>query len=96
MPNKRSLGKLELKLARNYVYTHKITRHANNDPDEVREVIYTGTPEELQSEVLSKLQGERSGYIPEYPQGLILYDSRGHGFFDKQDYITELNSEVKQ
>ena len=81
-PHKRSPGKLERKKARNYVYNNSVSAHSNHDPDEVRERIFTGTSEEAAKAVLSELKDQRSGFIPEYPQGLVFHDSKGEGFFD--------------
>jgi len=90
MPNRRSQKKLEERIARQYVYKHSKSACRNNDPDEVRERIYTGTPDEITEHVLAAL-GElelkeqitvKREPIPEYPQGLVISDSRGEGFFD--------------
>ena len=83
MSNKRSLGKLETKKARNYAFQHSAhTTGTRKNIIEVEETVFVGTPEELEAAVLAELGGERSGLIPEVPQGLILSDSRGAGYFD--------------
>jgi len=83
MPNRRSPKKLEEKIARQYVYKHSVTAHRNNDPNEVRERIFTGKEKDLTEHVLVEMQGEqRQGIIPDYPTGLVFTDSRGEGFFD--------------
>lgn len=79
MPNRRSPGKLEHRKARNYAYQHC---RVSPEKDEIKEIVFAGTPEELEAAVLSVLQGERTGAIPELPQGLVLSDSHGEGFFD--------------
>lgn len=82
MPHKRSPKKLEERIARQYAYKHSVSACRNNNPDETRERIYTGTPEQLEGAVLSEMQGERNGAIPNIPQGLVISDSRGEGYFD--------------
>ncbi len=90
MPNKRSIGKLEAKLARNYVYQNSTSACRNRDPDEVRERIYTGTSEQVVCHVLAEIgrleqknkTNIKRAEIPEYPQGLVISDSKGEGFFD--------------
>jgi hypothetical protein len=82
MPHKRSPKKLEERIARQYVYKHSKSACRNNNPDEVKERIYMGTTDDLREHVLAEIQGERQGEIPEYPQGLVISDSRGEGFFD--------------
>lgn len=86
MPNRRNPKKLEEKIARNYVYQHSISACRNNDPDEVRERVFVGTSEEVVGAVLAELKDQRTkgeeGEIPDYPQGLVISDSRGEGFFD--------------
>jgi hypothetical protein len=82
MPNRRSPKKLEERIAKQYVYKNSVSACRNNDPDEIRERIYTGTPDAVREHVLTECKGERQGVIPDYPQGLIISDSRGEGFFD--------------
>jgi len=82
MPNRRSKKKLEERLAKKYVYQHSVTVTRNNDPNEMRERVFTGTSQDLEGYVLAECKGERQGIIPEYPQGLVFSDSRGQGFFD--------------
>lgn len=92
MANRRSLGILEAKIARNYCYDHSETKHRNNNPEEITERIYTGTPEEITGIVLAELQDNRSGEIPEYPQGLVISDSIKQGFFN----LVPIQKEVKE
>ena len=90
MPHKRSPKKLEERIAKQYVYKHSTSACRNNDPDEVREKIYTGTSDDINMHVLStlgKLELKENitlirEPIPEFPQGLVFSDSRGEGFFD--------------
>jgi hypothetical protein len=97
MPNRRSPGKLEAKLARNYCYENSEWRHRNNDPNEIGERSFKGTPEQLIQEVLSKLpQGKRTGSIPDYPQGLVIADQVKTGFFNvvtlfDETYVTNIH-----
>lgn len=72
----------EEKLARQYVYKHSISACRNNNPDEIRERIFTGTPEDLKGAVLAEVKDKRQGGIPDFPQGLVVGDSRGTGYFD--------------
>lgn len=83
------MGKLETKIARNYVYEHSESKHRNNNADEPIERMYKGTPEEVEKAVLSKIKGTRTGTIPEYPQGLVIHDRRSCGFFDLVTYFDE-------
>jgi len=92
MANRRSLGILEAKIARNYCYEHSETKHRNNNPDEITERIYTGTAEEIEGAVLAELQDNRTGLIPEYPQGLVISDSIKQGFFN----LVPIKKEVKK
>lgn len=90
MKHRRSPGKLEAKLARNYCYTHSIWKHRNSDPNEVNEQIYIGTQTELNKEVLANLpEGTRTGTIPEYPQGLVIGDQRQSGYFNVVTLLDE-------
>lgn len=82
MPHKRSPKKLEIRAAQKYIYQHSVNVNRNNNPDEMRERVYTGTAEDVAGAVLAECKGERSVAIPEYPQGLVISDSRGEGFFD--------------
>lgn len=82
MPHKRSPKKLEERIAKQYAYKHSVTACRNNCPNEMRERIYTGTPDGVREHVLAECKGVRTGAIPDVPQGLIISDSRGNGFFD--------------
>jgi hypothetical protein len=82
MPHKRSPKKLEARIAKQYAYTHSVTKHRNNDPDEMRERIFVGSPDKLTAHVLAEMGGERHGEIPDLPTGLVISDSRGFGFYD--------------
>ncbi len=83
MPNKRSLGKLESRLARKYVYQHCIWKKDGlRRNTQITECIFTGTEKAMRETVLAELKDKRSGEIPDYPQGLVISDSRGEGFFD--------------
>lgn len=83
MKHRRSPGKLECKLARNYCYEHSEWRHRSGDPREINEKTFTGSPDELAAAVLSQLPvGTRTGTIPDYPQGLVISDQRQSGYFN--------------
>lgn len=82
MPHKRSPKKIEERKAKKYAFQHSIIRHRNNALDEMTERIYIGTPDELQGAVLAECKEAREGTVPEIPQGLVIGDSRGEGFFD--------------
>ena len=85
MSNRRSKRKLEEKAARQYAFKHSVrTTGQRMNIIEVKETVYIGTAEELAGAVLAIVAGERTGMIPEIPQGLILSDSRGEGFYDVQ------------
>jgi hypothetical protein len=73
---------LEEKLAKDYCHTHSISANRNNTPGEIKETVFVGTPESLTGEVLAEIGALRGGEIPEYPQGLVIHDSRGQGAFD--------------
>ena len=83
-PNKRSLGKLEAKKARNYCYQHsKVTRKdENGDP---QEIVFLGTNEEMQGYVLAKVKTVRTGDLMEVPKATVLSNHYGGGFFDQPD-----------
>ncbi len=80
--HRRSVGKLEAKLARNFCHLHLETRRRDNNPDEITETIFTGKTEELNAFVLAEAAENRTGIIPDYPTGLVCFDSQGKGFFD--------------
>jgi len=90
LSNKRSIGKLEAKKARNYVHQHLTSRHRNNNPDEIKETIFTGSTDEMRSYVLSEVGESRTGEIPDYPQGLVCFDSCKRGYFN----LVKLEDEV--
>jgi len=75
--HKRSYGRLEAKLARNYAFQH--SRRARGT---VKETVYTDTAEQLRQQVLAIVKGDREEAIPEIPQGLVIHDSIGTGAFD--------------
>lgn len=81
MPHKRSIGKLEAKIARNYCHEHLQSKPRNGDPDEILETVFVGSVEEMQKAVLSEVGANRTGEIPDYPRGLVCFDSNGTGFF---------------
>ncbi len=80
--HRRGIGKLEAKLARNYCHQHLVTRYRNNDPEEITETIFIGSLQELNETVLAVVGENRSGEIPEYPRGLVCFDSHDKGFFN--------------
>ena len=89
MPHKRSTGKLETKLARNYCYENSESRHRNNNPEEITEKTFTKTQAELEQAVLVKAKDARSGLIPEYPQGLVIGDQVKTGYFNIVTFFDE-------
>ena len=81
MPHRRSIGKLEEKLARNYCHQH--TAHCGYEsPDALKEIVYTDTSDDARAAVLAEIEGNRTGEIPDCPQGLVLHNSIGQGAFD--------------
>ena len=69
------------KIARNYCHQHSI--HAgNNDPDELKEMVFVGNSDDVVEEVLAVIGENRSGEIPDCPEGLVLHSSNGQGAFD--------------
>ena len=81
LPHRRSLGKLEEKIARNYCHQHSV--HAGyNTPDEIKEIVFVGTSDDVVEEVLSEVGNHRTGEIPDCPEGLVLHNSVGQGAFD--------------
>ena len=82
MPNRRSPKKLEEKIARQYAYQHSVTANRNNTKEEMRERVFIGTSKDLAEAVLAECKGDRQGAIPDFPQGLVISDSRGEGYFD--------------
>jgi hypothetical protein len=81
MPNRRSHGKLEAKLVRQYVFKNCIKEPDIKD-GEVRETVFTGTDEDAKSFVLAEIGEHRTGTIPDAPQGLVIHDTNGRGFYD--------------
>jgi len=77
MPHRRCVGKLEGKLFRNYCYMHSekvpIDRQ---DPDSPTETVFVGTLEEARQAVLVEAREERTGDIPDYPQGTELLNRK--------------------
>ena len=94
MPNKRSLGKLEAKLARNYCYQNsKVTRKdENGDP---QEIVFLGENANVEQYVLAKIQGNRTGLIPEIPRATVLSNHYGEGYFDRSEVVELFSAEVK-
>ncbi len=80
-PHRRSLGKREKKVARNFCHEHSV-RAGQNEPGALREIVFGGTAEELAAEVLAAVGADRTGEIPDYPQGMVLHNSLGLGAFD--------------
>jgi hypothetical protein len=78
MPHRRCVGKLESKLFRNYCYMHSekvpIDRQ---DPDSPTETVFVGALEEARQAVLAQAGEERTGEIPDYPQGTVIRDCFG-------------------
>jgi hypothetical protein len=76
---KRSRESKELRLARKIAFENSFR---TQDPDEIKETVFISNSELLGGEVLARLKGEREDEIPEIPQGLVLSNGRGEGFFD--------------
>ena len=88
MPNKRSPRKLEEQKARKFIYQNL---EVSKGIDKPREVVFKKTESELKEAVVSELipvlcgeitREEALANIPDYPQGLVVMDNRGTGFFD--------------
>lgn len=79
MPNRRSKKKLEEKVARQVAFRNSEVSH---DRDKIREVIFVGTPDQLKGDVLAIIRDHREGDIPEIPQGCVLANPIGEGFYD--------------
>lgn len=90
MSHRRRIGKLEAKIARNYVHQHLFSCNRRNDPDEIREVVFVGSDEELEKTVIAEVRERRTGEIPEYPRGLVVFDSNATGYFN----MVKLEDEV--
>jgi len=84
MSHKRSIGKLEAKIARNYCIENSVYVKRLKDPHEICERVFTKTADYVVQEVLVRLGGDRTlgKEIPDYPQGLVIGDTRKNGFFD--------------
>ena len=91
LPNRRSIGKLEAKIARNYCHQHLVSRHRNNNPEEITEVIFVGSMKKLQETVLAEAGTNRTGEIPDYPRGLVCFDSCNTGFFNQVSVEDEVS-----
>lgn len=81
LPHRRCIGKLELKVARNYCHQHSI-RTGYHDPDAIKETVFGGSADQVVEEVLMAVGENRTGEIPDCPQGLVLHNSIGQGAFD--------------
>lgn len=76
LPNRRSIGKLEAKKARQYCHLNSVRKDI--DPfAEISEKIFIGTQEQLENALHAELKGERTGEIPEIPQGMVIMDIYG-------------------
>lgn len=73
MPNRRSIGRLEAKKARNYCYENSVRRNVDLFT-EVSERVFTGTENDLCGYVLAEVHGETTGEIPLIPQGTVIKD----------------------
>lgn len=60
-----------------------ISRHRNNNPEEITETVFVGSLEELNKVVLVTVGETRTGEIPEYPRGLVCFDSYNKGYFNQ-------------
>ena len=76
---KRSKPSKEQRLARKIAFENSFR---TQDPDEIKETVFLTKAEFLGGEVLARLRGPREDEIPEIPQGLVLSNGRGEGFFD--------------
>ncbi len=76
------MEKLECKLARNYCFQHSV-RTACTGLAACEETVFDGTADGLIGEVLAVIRGNRTGEIPEYPQGLVLHSGDKSGAFDR-------------
>ena len=90
MPHKRSAAKLEERLAKSYCYQNSKKAPQKINP-EIIDQYTTKNSEDVSKAVLARIRElelssgktiNREGEIPDYPQGLVISDSRGLGFFD--------------
>ena len=89
MPHRRCVGKLESKLFRNYCYMHsKRVPIDRLNPVSPTETVFVGTLEEARQAVLVEAREERTGDIPDYPQGTVIRDCFG------TDQISIINLEA--
>jgi integrase len=70
---------LEEKLAQEYCRKNSIQTQSAST---LKESVFIGTPGQLTGAVLAELGALRGGEIPDYPQGLVIHDSKGQGAFD--------------
>jgi hypothetical protein len=75
----RSKLSQEERLARKICFENS---YRERDPDEIPETVFTGTASMVCGEVLAILAGSRTDVIPDCPQGLVLTNVKGEGFFD--------------
>ncbi|MDR0492782.1 MAG: hypothetical protein LBH74_03980 [Nitrososphaerota archaeon] len=79
MLNYHRIKTLEELAANKYAHTHSLTP---NSKHQLKEIIYTSTPEDLTKAVLSELRELRGGEIPTFEQGIVIHDSKGTGALD--------------
>jgi hypothetical protein len=48
----------------------------------VKEIVFGGSADEVIAQVLKAVRENRTGEIPDCPQGLVLHNSIGQGAFD--------------
>jgi hypothetical protein len=85
MPNKRSKEKLPGKIIRNYAFSHSV--HTKNTRGTLPETVFEKTPEEALAFLKIQIPDLEDNYQIDLPQGVVLSNSRGEGFYDKPVFI---------
>ena len=77
---KRSKESKEHRLARIIAFENSFK---TQNPNEIKETVFLKNADFLRGETLSRLKGgDREDEIPDCPQGLVLSNDFGEGFFD--------------
>jgi hypothetical protein len=83
MSHKRSIGKLENKLTRNYCFQNSTQAPRQDDP-EVIETVFNGTNENLQNFLASETPFSESAPTLDVPQGTVIHASNSSGYYDRK------------
>jgi hypothetical protein len=81
---------IEVRLAQKLAKSASVHVRRQNNQNEINEKVLVGTADEIRGAVLAEIEvleielGHKivRTEIPDYPQGLVISDSRGEGFFD--------------